>query len=86
MFIHSQTIQDVDDFASSSEQIWKKMMNYITCSPVDPLQWMGAVRMRVQTADNNITIICKWFTWLQSIKSKVARLWKKRNTKKVFII
>ncbi len=22
---------------------------------MDPLQWMGAVRMRVQTADNNIT-------------------------------
>ncbi len=28
----------------------------ITCSPMDPLQWMGAVRMRVQTADKNITI------------------------------
>ncbi len=28
---------------------------FITCSPMDPLQWMGAVRMRVQTADNNIT-------------------------------
>ncbi len=26
---------------------------------VDPLQWMGAVRMRVQTADKNITIIHK---------------------------
>ncbi len=24
---------------------------------MDPLQWMGAVRMRVQTADKNITII-----------------------------
>ncbi len=24
---------------------------------MDPLQWMGAVRMRVQTADENITII-----------------------------
>ncbi len=29
----------------------------ITCSPLDHLQWMGAVRMRVQTADKNITII-----------------------------
>ncbi len=28
-------------------------------SPVDPLQWMGAVRMRVQTAYKNITIIHK---------------------------
>ncbi len=25
----------------------------ITCSPKDPLQWMGAVRMRVQTDDHN---------------------------------
>ncbi len=24
---------------------------------MDPLQWMGAIRMRVQTADKNITII-----------------------------
>ncbi len=27
------------------------------CSPINPLQWMGAVRMRVQTADKNISII-----------------------------
>ncbi len=33
------------------------MYHYITCSPVDPLQWMGAVRMRVQTAAKNITNI-----------------------------
>ncbi len=33
---------------------------------LDALQWMGAVRMRVQTADKNITIINKQFTWLQS--------------------
>ncbi len=26
-------------------------------APVDPLQWMGAIRMRVQTAENNITKI-----------------------------
>ncbi len=26
---------------------------------MDPLQWMGAVRMRVQTADKNITVIHK---------------------------
>ncbi len=24
---------------------------------MDPLQWMGAVRMRAQTADKNITMI-----------------------------
>ncbi len=29
----------------------------ISVSPMDALQWMGAVRMRVQTADKNITII-----------------------------
>ncbi len=29
----------------------------ITCSPMDPLQWMGAVRIRIQTPDKNITII-----------------------------
>ncbi len=28
-------------------------LHYIICSPVDPLQWMGAIRMRVQTADKN---------------------------------
>ncbi len=26
---------------------------------MDPLQWMGAVRMRVQTADKNITIMLR---------------------------
>ncbi len=31
----------------------------ITVSAMDALQWMGAVRMRVQTADKNITIIHK---------------------------
>ncbi len=34
---------------------------------MDPLQWMGAVRMRVQTDDKNITIILKESTPLQSI-------------------
>ncbi len=29
---------------------------------MDPLQWMGAVRMRVQTAERNITIIHKQST------------------------
>ncbi len=31
----------------------------IKCSQMDPLQWMGAITMRVQTADKNITIIHK---------------------------
>ncbi len=34
-----------------------EMWHYITDSAMDPLQWMGAVRMRVKTADKNITII-----------------------------
>ncbi len=33
-----------------------EMYYYISSSP-DPLQWMGAVKMRVQTADKTITII-----------------------------
>ncbi len=35
----------------------KLQLHSITCSSVGPLQWMGAVRMRVQTADKNITVI-----------------------------
>ncbi len=52
-----QAIQHVDEFISSSEQIWRNVSLYISCSPMDHLQWMGAVRKRVQTADKNITII-----------------------------
>ncbi len=33
------------------------MLHSITCSPMDPLQWMGAVRMRVQTADKTSQVI-----------------------------
>ncbi len=62
---YPQAMHYEDEFVSSSEQIWRNV--YITCSPMDPLQWMGAVRMRVQTADKNITIIQKWSTPLQSI-------------------
>ncbi len=46
---------------------------------MDPLQWMGAVRLRVQTADKNITMIHKYSTQLRSnnwcpVKLKAARL------------
>ncbi len=34
---------------------------------MDPLQWMGAIRMKVQTADKNITIIYKQTTQLYYI-------------------
>ncbi len=37
---------------------------------MDPLQLMGAVRMRVQTADKNITIIHKWSHRLTSYEVK----------------
>ncbi len=43
-----------------SKQIWRNVaLHYITISSMDLLQWMGAVRMRVQTADKNTTIIHK---------------------------
>ncbi len=47
-----QAIPDVDEFVSSSD-----LENCISVSAMHALQWMGAVRMRVQTADKNITII-----------------------------
>ncbi len=31
--------------------------HFFICSPMGPLQWMGAIRMRVQTAVKNVTII-----------------------------
>ncbi len=43
----------------SPSKMYYIYMHYTTCSPLDPLQWMGAVRMRVQRADKNITIIHK---------------------------
>ncbi len=30
------------------------MLHHIICSAMDPLQWMGAVRIRVQTTDENV--------------------------------
>ncbi len=50
-YFQPQAIQDVDKFVSSSKHTWS------TRSPLDPLQWMSTVRMRVQIADKNITII-----------------------------
>ncbi len=48
--------------------------HYITCSPMDPLQWMGAVIMRVQTADQNNSLTscevkCCMFLKSKSIKA-----------------
>ncbi len=52
-FTHPQTIQDVDEFVSSSEQILRNLALHHLIT----LQWMGAVTMRVQTADKSITIM-----------------------------
>ncbi len=49
------SLSDYPEFISSLEQIWKNVALHHLL--MDPLQWMGAVRMRVQTADKNITII-----------------------------
>ncbi len=34
----------------------------ITCSPMDPLQWMGAVRMRPESCCSCFCIICTYFS------------------------
>jgi len=46
----------VDEFVSSSTNLEKCSITSLA-PHLDPLQCMGAVRMRVQTADKNITII-----------------------------
>ncbi len=56
MKIYFKAIQD--EFVSE-DFIWRSGEIYITCSSMDPLQWMGAVGLRDQTADKNITIIHK---------------------------
>ncbi len=50
-----QAIQDVDEFG----EIW----HFVTCSPMDPLQWMGAVRMRIQTADKKTSDFFLGVNW-----------------------
>ncbi len=47
-----QSIQDVEKFVSSSEKIWRNVtFHHLLTNKGITLQWMGAVRMRVQTAD-----------------------------------
>ncbi len=41
---YPQTIKDLDKVVISSKQIWRNLALH----HLDPLQWMGAVRMRVQ--------------------------------------
>ncbi len=46
--IHPQATQDGDELVSSAEQIWRNVaLHHLLTNG----QWMGAVRMRVQTAD-----------------------------------
>ncbi len=54
MKMYSPTIQGVDEFVSTSEQIWRNLAlrHWIPCSEWVPSEW-------VQTADKNITIIHK---------------------------
>ncbi len=66
-------IQDVDGFVSSLEQIWRNLALHHLLTH-DPLQWMGAVRMRVQTADKYITINPSKSTQLKSISKCLGKL------------
>ncbi len=61
-------------FSSTYQNRFGEIYHYITCSSMDPLQWMGAVRMRVQTDDKNITIIHKQSTPLQSSNEHLVKL------------
>ncbi len=53
-----KVIQDVHEFVCSSEQIWRNVALHLLLTNGSVMQGMGAVRMRVQTADKN-TIIHK---------------------------
>ncbi len=77
---HSQGIQDVDEFVSSSD-----LEKCSITSLAHQWMWMGAVRMRVQTADKNITIIHKESTPLQSISLWLVK-WKAVFVRNKFII
>ncbi len=48
--INLQAIQDVDEFVFFIRTDTEKF-NITLFAPMEPLQWMGAVRIRVQTAD-----------------------------------
>ncbi len=47
---HPQATRDIDEFVFLIRTDLEKCSNTITCSPMDPLEWMGAVRMRVQNS------------------------------------
>ncbi len=60
-----------------------EMYHCITVSAMDALQWMGAVRMRVQTADKNIIIIHT--TPVHQLTSGEDKSWNKSSIK-MFLI
>ncbi len=55
---HSHAIPDVDELVSSSD-----LEKCVTASVSQQWMWMGAVRMRVQTADKNITPVHQLTSW-----------------------
>ncbi len=53
---HPQAIQDENEFVSSSERIWRNLaLHKLLTNGSSAVN--GAIRIRVQTADKNITII-----------------------------
>ncbi len=49
-----QAIRDVDEFFFI-RNTFEDIKHYITCSPMDPLQWMVPPEWEYKTADKNIT-------------------------------
>ncbi len=52
---------------------------------MDPLQWMGAVRLKVQTADKNITIIQNSSLSINVLWSEKLRVCKKQVYEYIYI-
>ncbi len=56
--LYSQVIQYVHEWVCFSSSSDLEKCSITSVAPLmDPLQWMGAVRMRVQTADKNIRAV-----------------------------
>ncbi len=58
---------------------FEEIEHYITCTPMDPLQRMGAIRIRVQRADKNIIIRKSMIHNNASSHGKVYLLLSSRN-------
>ncbi len=56
--------------------IWTVLGKFsLTCSPMDPQQSMGAIRMRAQTADKSITVINQFLTNMRLFASQDTTGW-----------